>query len=101
MMEAPPVQYTTTSDGVSIAWAEAGEGPALLYCAGTPFSHVRELYAVMGAAFEAFTQSFRLVTFDARGTGMSERDVAGVSPETLLLDAQAVIDAAKLDHFMV
>jgi class 3 adenylate cyclase/pimeloyl-ACP methyl ester carboxylesterase len=100
-MEAPPVQYTTTSDGVSIAWAEAGEGPALLWCAPTPFSHVQEGFAVFGAAFEALTQSFRLVTFDARGTGMSERDVAGVSAETLLLDAQAVIDAAKLARFIV
>jgi len=54
-----------------------------------------------GAVFEAFTRSFRLVNFDARGTGMSERDVAGVSAETLLLDAQAVIDAAKLDRFIV
>ena len=42
-----------------------------------------------------------MVYFDARGTGMSERDVAGVSAETLLLDAEAVIDAAKLDRFIV
>jgi class 3 adenylate cyclase/pimeloyl-ACP methyl ester carboxylesterase len=98
-MEAPPVQYATTSDGVSIAWAEAGQGPALLLCS-VPLSHVREGYAVLAAVFEAFTQSFRLVTFDARGTGLSERDVAGVSAETLLLDAGAVIDAAKLDRFV-
>jgi len=56
---------------------------------------------VWGAWIEALTQSFRLVTFDARGIGMSERDVAGVSAETLLLDAEAVIDAAKLDRFIV
>ena len=98
-MEAPPVQYATTSDGVSIAWAEAGQGPALLLCS-VPFSHVREMYAAYRAVFEAFTQSFRLVTFDARGTGLSERDVVGVSAETLLLDARAVIDAAKLDRFI-
>jgi class 3 adenylate cyclase/pimeloyl-ACP methyl ester carboxylesterase len=54
----------------------------------------------MGAELEAFTRSFRLVNFDARGTGMSERDVAGVSAETLLLDAAAVMDAAKLDRFI-
>ena len=100
-MEAPPVQYTTTSDGVSIAWAEAGQGPTLLVCRPTPFSHVQEGYTVTRAVFEAFARSFRLVDFDARGTGMSERDVAGVSVETLLLDAEAVIDAAKLDRFMV
>ena len=99
-MEAPPVQYTTTSDGVSIAWAEAGQGPALLIFGSTPWTHVQEQVAVWGAVYEAFTRSFRLVTFDARGTGMSERDVAGVSAETLLLDAEAVIDAAKLDRFI-
>jgi class 3 adenylate cyclase len=100
-MAPPPVQYTTTSDGVGIAWAEAGQGPALLSCGGTPWTHVQEHVAVWGTAIEALTQSFRLVTFDARGTGMSERDVAGVSAETLLVDAQAVIDAAKLDRFLV
>jgi class 3 adenylate cyclase len=99
-MEAPPVQYTTTSDGVSIAWAEAGQGPALLSFGGTPWTHVQEQVAVWGARYEALTRSFRLVTFDARGTGMSERDVAGVSAETLVLDAKAVIDAAKLDRFV-
>jgi class 3 adenylate cyclase/pimeloyl-ACP methyl ester carboxylesterase len=99
-MEAPPVQFATTSDGVSIAWAEAGQGPALLQCLA-PFSHVREGYAVYRAVFEAFTQSFRLVSFDGRGIGLSERDAAGVSAETLLLDAQTVIDAAKLDRFIV
>jgi pimeloyl-ACP methyl ester carboxylesterase len=31
---------------------------------------------------------------------MSEREVADVSAETLLLDAEAVIDAAKLDRFI-
>jgi class 3 adenylate cyclase len=100
-MEPPPVQYTTTSDGVSIAWAEAGQGPALLQCPPTPFSHVQEEYAVWGAPREALTRAFRLVTFNARGTGMSERDVADVSVETLVLDALAVIDAAKLDRLVV
>jgi len=97
----PRIQYCTTSDGVGIAWAEAGQGPALLECSGTPWTHVQELFAMWGASFEAFFRLFRMVTFDARGTGMSERDVAGVSVETLLLDAQAVIDAAKLDRFIV
>jgi class 3 adenylate cyclase len=97
----PRIQYTTTSDGVGIAWAEAGQGPALLSCGGTPWTHLQELFAMWGAAFEAFFRLFRWVTFDARGTGMSERDVAGVSAETLLLDAEAVIDAAKLDRFIV
>ena len=97
----PSIQYTTTSDGVSIAWAEAGRGPALLTCGGTPFTHAQEIFTVWGAAMEALTRSFRLVIFDARGTGMSDRDVEGVSAETVLMDAEAVVDAAKLDRFIV
>jgi class 3 adenylate cyclase len=100
-MEPPPVQYATTSDGVSIAWAEAGQGPALLFCGLTPFTHVQEQFAVFEAYYGALARSFRLITFDARGTGMSERDVADVSTATLLLDAEAVIGAAKLDRFVV
>jgi class 3 adenylate cyclase len=99
-MEAPPIQYTTTSDGVSVAWAEAGQGRALLVCPATPFSHVQEEFAVLGPLYGALAGSFRVVVFDARGTGMSERDVAALSGETLLLDAEAVIGAAKLDRFV-
>jgi class 3 adenylate cyclase len=101
LVEPPPVRYTTTSDGVSIAWAEVGDGPALLSVPPVPFSHVQEGFAVWGVYFEALTRSFRVVVFDARGTGMSERDVAAVSAETMLLDADAVMRAAGLDRFIV
>jgi pimeloyl-ACP methyl ester carboxylesterase len=100
-MEPPPVQYATTRDGVSIAWAEAGQGTPLLYCGPTPFTHVQEMFAVQEAFYGALARSFRVITFDARGTGLSQRDVADVSEETLLLDAEAVIDAAKLDRYVV
>ncbi len=97
----PQIRYCTTSDGVSIAWGEAGQGPALLYLQPTPFSHVQQQFALNEAAFTAVARSFRLIMFDARGTGLSERDVAEVSTATLLMDAEAVIDAAKLDRFAV
>ena len=100
-MEAPPVQYTTTRDGVNIAWVEFGHGPALLYCGPTPLTHVQEWVGVAGAYFVALARSFRVITFDVRGVGMSERDVAEVSGATLLMDAEAVIGAAKLEQFSV
>lgn len=37
----PQIRYCTTDDGVSIAWGESGDGPALLYCGPTPFTHVQ------------------------------------------------------------
>jgi class 3 adenylate cyclase/pimeloyl-ACP methyl ester carboxylesterase len=100
-MEAPPVKFTTTSDGVSIAWAEIGDGPALLWCGGTPFTHVQSFFPVDEPRLGRLARSFRVVFFDARGVGMSEREVAEVSTATLMMDAEAVIGAAKLDRFVV
>jgi class 3 adenylate cyclase len=100
-MDPPAVRYATTTDGVSIAWAEAGQGPALLYCPAAPFTHVQEMSVIFESFFGALARSFRQITFDARGTGMSERDISDVSAATLLMDARAVIDAAELDRFVV
>jgi class 3 adenylate cyclase len=100
-MAEPQIRYTTTTDGVSIAWGEAGHGPALLSFGPTPFTHVQEHFALWESYFGTLARSFRLITFDARGTGMSERAIDDVSSETMMLDAQAVIDAAKLDRFAV
>ena len=100
-MEPPAVRYATTSDGISIAWAEFGQGPPLLFCAPTPFTHVQELFAVFEPYYAALARSFRVITFDARGTGMSQRDVEDVATPTLLIDAEAVVDAAKLDRYVV
>jgi class 3 adenylate cyclase len=97
----PQIRYAQTSDGVSIAWSETGQGPAVLHLQATPFSHVREAFAINEAGYGGLARSFRLIMFDARGTGMSERDVADVSIATLLMDAEAVIAAAKLDRFLV
>ena len=99
-MNARPVQYATTSDGVSIAWNEAGEGPAILYFGPIPFTHAREHWTIFEGFFGALARTFRVIYFDARGTGMSEREISGVSHATLLMDAEAVIDAAKLDRFV-
>jgi class 3 adenylate cyclase len=99
-MNSRPVQYATTSDGVSIAWNEVGEGQAILYFGPIPFTHAREHWTIFEGFFGALARSFRVIYFDARGTGMSEREISGVSHATLLMDAEAVMDAAKLDRFV-
>jgi class 3 adenylate cyclase len=100
-MTLPEIRYATTDDGVSIAWGEAGQGPALLSFGPTPFTHVQENFNLWEDYFGTLAGSFRLITFDARGTGMSERAVGHVSLDTMLLDAGAVIEAAELDTFAV
>jgi pimeloyl-ACP methyl ester carboxylesterase len=72
----------------------------VLHFQGTPFSHVQEAFALLNG-YRGLARSFRLIMFDARGTGLSERDVVDVSATTLVADAEAVIEAAKLDRFVV
>lgn len=98
----PRVRYTKASDGVHIAYWELGEGPPIVYLPAVPFSHVqmewdmaewRRWYERLIAA------GHRLVRYDARGTGLSDRDVTDFSIEAYLRDLQAVTDALGLGRF--
>jgi pimeloyl-ACP methyl ester carboxylesterase len=42
-----------------------------------------------------------LVRYDGRGCGLSDRDVSTITQESLQLDLQAVVDAAKVDRFVL
>ena len=48
---------------------------------------------------ETFARDFRLVTYDARGCGLSQRHVDDVSFEAWVRDLEAVADALALDTF--
>lgn len=91
----PETRYAR-SDGVSIAYQVTGDGPFDLVHVPAFVSHVELAWQVPTMA--AFTQrlsSFcRLIRFDKRGTGMSDR-VSGVPTlETRMDDVRAVMDAA-------
>ena len=49
--------------------------------------------------YAALSLHHRLVRYDERGNGMSQRDVADVSFETWVRDLETVVDAAGLDRF--
>ena len=49
--------------------------------------------------WEALSQHHRVVRYDERGNGMSQRDVADVSFDTWVKDLETVVDAAGLDRF--
>lgn len=70
-MLAPSVRYTHSDDGVAIAYAEAGNGPTLLVSTGImmPLNAGWE----EGALWNRLARSFRVVRFDPRGCGLSER----------------------------
>ncbi len=103
-MSAPSVQYTMTSDQVAIAWAERGAGKPLVVSTG-PILPLN-LGWEPGGIWDRLSQSFRVVRFDPRGCGLSQRDGVFGSFHDEAADLAAVVTAieeprvALLGHYL-
>jgi pimeloyl-ACP methyl ester carboxylesterase len=97
----PSLRYARTSDGVTIAYTLTGEGPALVWLPPVPLSNVFGQWRVprFRHAYERLGQHVRLVIYDGRGTGHSQRDVDDFSLEAMLRDLDAVVDHASIETF--
>lgn len=96
------IRFCTTADGVSIAYAVGGSGRAFVK---TPnwLNHL-ELDVespVWRAWIERASQQRKLVRYDARGCGLSDREAPVNSFATNQLDLEAVVDAADLKNFVL
>jgi DNA-binding winged helix-turn-helix (wHTH) protein/pimeloyl-ACP methyl ester carboxylesterase len=94
------IRYCTTSDSVSIAYASIGTGPPLVK-ASNWLTHLDFEWGspIWRHWYAALSRHHRLVRYDERGNGMSQRDVGDVSFETWVRDLETVVDAAGLDRF--
>jgi DNA-binding winged helix-turn-helix (wHTH) protein/pimeloyl-ACP methyl ester carboxylesterase len=94
------IRYCTTSDGVRLAYATTGNGPPLVK-ASNWLTHLDFEWGspIWRHWYEAFSVHHRLVRYDERGNGMSQRDVPDVSFDTWVRDLETVVDAAGLDRF--
>jgi pimeloyl-ACP methyl ester carboxylesterase len=99
-MEAS-LRYARTTDGVAIAYTLTGDGPPLVWLPPVPLSNVFGQWRVprFRDAYERLGQHVRLVIYDGRGTGHSQRDVTDFSLEAMLRDLDAVVDHAALETF--
>ncbi len=95
-------QYAKSSD-VSIAYQVMGEGPFDLVFVPGSVSHVELGWEIPAlAAFYRRLASFsRLIVFDKRGTGMSDRVVGAPTIETRMDDVRAVMDAVGSERAAV
>jgi class 3 adenylate cyclase len=100
-MAEPQVQYAKTSDGVSIAYATLGEGMPLVILRPTIFGHLQMEWqnAKLRSWFERLALGRRLVQLDSRGSGLSDRNIADISLDSLVLDLEAVIDGLAFERF--
>ena len=90
------IQYVTASDGLRLAWADAGEGP-LVVKASNWLTHLEYDWdsPVWRHWIRFFSAHFRFVRFDERGCGMSDWSAGDLSLDRWVADLEAVVDAAK------
>ncbi len=96
----PRIQYAKTEDGVSIAFWTLGEGKPLLYMP-PPFTHIQLewQFPEVRRWYENLAQRRKLIRFDTRGFGLSQREVPGISLDSLVLDLEAVVGRLQIERF--
>jgi class 3 adenylate cyclase/pimeloyl-ACP methyl ester carboxylesterase len=98
-MEMPETRYARSGD-VSIAYQVLGDGPFDLVKIPPFVYHVELAWQIPSLAEfnRELAAMSRLITFDKRGTGMSDR-VSGAPPlEVRMDDVRAVMDAARSEQ---
>jgi class 3 adenylate cyclase len=99
----PRIQYARTADGVSIAFWELGDGTPLVEMPTIPVSHIQMewQFPEWRRWYESLTQRRKVVRYDCRGAGLSDRDVTDLSLDAQVLDLEAVVDRLGLERFVL
>ena len=92
---AQSIRYLKTRDGVRLAWAALGQGPALVKAANW-LSHLSfDLESPIWRHWiEFLSQHYRLIRYDERGSGMSDWEALDLSPARWGEDLEAIIEAS-------
>ena len=94
------IQFCQTSDGVQLAYSRMGHGPPIVKT-GNWMTHLefdfespiwRHLYRELSRDHTPFR-------YDARGNGLSDREIPDVSFENFVDDLETVVDAAGIARF--
>ena len=96
-----PVRYTRSSGGVSIAYQVAGDGPIDIFAIPGFVTHLDIWWnAPTDGLVRRLTSIGRLISFDKRGMGLSDRPDT-IDPTDWLDDALAVLDAVGAKDVVV
>ena len=105
LMSRPEPRFATTADGTHIAYLVMGDGPVdLVYAFGYMSNIDADGEVPFHAAFRQRLASFsRLILFDRRGSGLSDRDglAEANALEAGMDDIRAVMDAAGSERALL
>lgn len=95
----PQIRFCARSDGVRIAYATVGEGPALVSPPGwVGHLELRWEEPAERSFWERLARHHTLVLYDKHGTGLSDRNRTDFSLEAELGDLETIIDRLGLRH---
>jgi class 3 adenylate cyclase len=96
----PETRWATTIDGASIAYEDLGDGPITLVVVAGYITHLEVYWELpQWAVFmRRLAKNMRVLVFDKRGVGMSDRLSVAPSLDLQMDDLRAVIDAAGVER---
>ena len=99
MPDRPDTRYAKAADGTSIAYQVVGDGPVDLVYASGIWSNLDLMWEepTWARFLERLASFSRLILFDMRGVGLSDRGPEPPSIELQRDDVEAVLDAAGSD----
>jgi class 3 adenylate cyclase/pimeloyl-ACP methyl ester carboxylesterase len=94
------IHFCQTADGVQLAYARIGQGPPLVKT-GHWMTHIEFDFEspIWRHLYRELSRDHSFFRYDARGNGLSDREVPDVTFERLVDDLEAVVDAAGIDRF--
>jgi class 3 adenylate cyclase/pimeloyl-ACP methyl ester carboxylesterase len=94
------IQFCIAPDGVQIAYSKIGRGPPLVKT-GNWMTHLEFDFEspIWRHLYRELARDHTLIRYDARGNGLSDREVEHISFEALVHDLETVVDAAGAEHF--
>ena len=94
------IHFCQAKDGVQLAYAQIGEGYPLVK-SGHWMTHIEHDFdsAIWKPVFQGLSRDNTFIRYDARGNGLSDREVPDVCFEDFVSDLETVVDAAGLDRF--
>ena len=102
-MDAPPIQYARTDDGVNIAYWTLGEGPTLLHLVQHGMSHVQLEWQVPAIRewYEKLAGRFQVVRLDFRSCGLSDVAQESLGIDAYVKDIEAVVRSINVERLAI
>jgi pimeloyl-ACP methyl ester carboxylesterase len=96
------IQYCKAADGVRLAYSVIGEGTPIVRASHWLTNLEHDLDSpVWRHILLGLAKRHKLIRYDGRGTGLSQRDVKNISFDHWVSDLECIVDELALDRFVL